>query len=563
VSKPELPFDKAEEIKRAWEKRLTLPPDERAEYEDALKRAYARVMQEYDPPTDELISEKKLAGAVLDAIDYGAGVLRTPVVHGIQLTTEKGRKDLRQNMAQDWKDALIPFEGRPAPGVGTGRHRAGYGDGPPLSTFLPYAEPGSDHHWARPERGGLFDFTPGGSFDFMADAAISPAALAGVVRGTAKRLGAKAAAEKTAGTLRREARDALLRRQNPTGADKIARAGQIVADPLGEAAHALGAPLHKSALPSGIDDAADALIANNVPAIRPSELLLEEEIAGSPARVAQQAAARQADLAQSATGMERGFVAQRPGVDVPLRDVKKKAMDRLRRNMGIPRRAEVAGDVVDEMKGHFKVYKDAGIKRVNPVQLGELSRSMQEGAAELQAYKLGPNRPRRGKNAARNAEETKQLGAAYADVGQRARREVEDLFDDPVVGAPGAGGDYWRNNQKLGALISANPYLTDWATKGRRWLGDAGAGAAMMGLSGLGYMTQQNPWAMGALAAGGLVAGSRRLRSNLGSFLHHNGRGAASAARAGLVEKYDPFYREPSPWTLMKQEMDDEQEKAR
>lgn len=573
VAKQPFPDKDYQELVDAWNFRSQVPQEYRSKYEDALKQIHAQYVEKYDEPIDPSARPTdQLGHAIMRGLDYGAGMVRTPLMAAAAKLA--GRGDIVKH--EDFDDAKV---GKAPPTIEYLK-RAGVPPGPSAHDVLPawfYADPNDQTHpWYQPEKGGTFDPTARGFAGLVGDVGLSPNAITGGAKKVAKGAGLTPdleamTAPQVEAALKAQAAEAA-RRAGPLDAAKHVVA--TIMDP-GSAVEKLGKKYYKSAF-SEADDAIRSGKGGKVAAPL-SDTLHDYNVWGTARGVADQAR----DLSGNIAGDIRKELATQdklfPTQRVSKQAVRQGSRDYLSEMEGLPGSAAEAAMARAKLADKFAPFK--GQRTFSMSEANDIKGNFQDLARAQRAYENSPVKPGRAINAGDNAMKSGVLGDAYSEVAKGARKELEDALDTIE---PGQGGRMKLRNRELGSMAEGAPYLQD-AAKKSAWdlMKEMGPASIVTGAAGtLPAYVLDSPnlarnAALGAVA-GGLSASTvgrtgaglamskgpaallpRGWTRELGkAATGYSGSDFVNRIRAMLEESTGESRRAPSPWQLMGQEMD-------
>ena len=548
TEKKPLPDAEYQELKEAWEMRHKVPEQYRAKYEQALKDIHAAYVEQYDAPAEKSIKGlDEIVDTALEVIDYGAGIVRTGAAEAGQRLA--GRSDVVNS--QDWKDAFNPADEKPAPTMNEFFKRGGVPEGPslsqgPLAPF--FAEPGKeDTPWYRPVKGGKLDWTARGTAAGLLDMAASPSGIRKALRGEARREAALKGmkSHEVAAFLKAEAD-----RQAAKGSLRKIMEGVVpgVLDPAGELAEHLGKGYYRSAFREADQNAA---IHGGKYAERPSDVLMRHGVAGTADSVAKQARELRALLARQNAKIVEHADQKMPIVRVDTQELLDPAVKHLVKEadqMGRTAGAQGAAvQLYDELAPHMD-KSTLGLPEVD-----RLVNTYQTKARSQGAYDKSPLKMSRAQKAGENTVKSEVLGSTYQKIAESGRKQLEGALDDIERGA---GGELYRNNREIGALIGAEPFLDD-AARFNAWrmgreMGIPGMVGAM--IAGLPAYVLESPKLLAGAAAVGGLGNLTAAKTGLGLLGAKHGRKLTNVPRALLIEDRGEEMRY-TPWQLMGNEM--------
>lgn len=583
-----LPKEDADELIQGWKDREQIPAEYREQYETFIRNKYAKQMEEMDPPFEGGSSFDELLKFGLQALDYGSGVTRAGVMGGASALANGDGKQF----VQDMKDAINPFDGKPAPGTKEYRQRNGL-DGEWAKNALSdlpggknvFADPKSNHPWWQPEQGGALDVTAGGAVDFTGDAVVSPSALIGLSRAGLKAMeksaGAVAlrdrlaqsapkfanvitspefaASRMTAREMKAAERLAERAARNKTTLGTIGDlAWQGFKDPLEGIIGGASNRLYKSAFKEADKAALDA----GAPAV--SKVMMDDGFFGTA-----RGAAKRAEGIQDAITAEQELVKRQMSPSLVTRsraDVRQPVINKLRGYEGRAGMTAPAQRANQKIADEFiAAWNAPGGKKsmLNFGDLDEIAKDYQLRARAMGAYKKGLMQPSRAARAADNAVEGALLGEGYATTAQAARRGQEGILDDVFANplrptsSRGASGRWYQQNQKSKALLQAEDALGDSAQKGFREMAQDSIIGGVAAAPAVAYAaTHQSPVLAAALGLGGLAStGTTVGKTTLGLAGARGKTAISNSLRGGLTEKFSTDARKDSPWTALGKEL--------
>lgn len=547
-----------------------LTPEDLKDYDDFLKHKHAEYVAQSDAPLEDIGFGKALGRGALKAIDYAPGIMRTAA--GAAAALAHGRPDVIKGA--DFADALLPFR-KNAPPVAEWRHRLGYGEGPSLSDAFPdyytsKAQGSSDPFTMK--KGGMLDPTAGGTFDLAADLALSPTAGAGPMRKAVGLMGltdkvrnipkiggalmpltdaerfAGLSAKSVASTM---ADDATRAAATPTGQKIRATGGDFLMDPLGETLQRGGEALYRVPL-----KAADASAKKLPPAITlgklPSDYAQESGVWGSMGGMADQMDAEARATARAASNDVARVSAQYPEQQVGKRAARANYRGYLDdiENGGEGVNAAEAQKVREAMSTFFSGLKG---KRTIPLPQADQMRAdfMARGRA-MKGYDPNLDRSSKALMADKNATLAEVKGGALTRAGTGLNDEIHAALDEVE---PGLGTQDMLAGRKTGSLMdgakatrAADKPETDF----RRYMFPMALGAAAGGV--VGGPNGRSPGAMAGAGAAGLLA-TPTVQSGLGLLGARYGKGIGNLLRAIAEEQGGEAARQPSPWTLLNDDL--------
>lgn len=523
-----LPEDERKEIEQAWQDSKSLPDEDRIYVQSELKAMMGELLEKYDAPIDKsksplnVIAEKGLEG-----LDYTSGLVRAVPTAGMIAAGEGPAAGL-----EALKDAVIPFEGRPAPSFIEATEAAGIPEGP--STELPK----------------LGKVTTRGTLSLLADALSSPNALrAGLAKLLAKRNA----------TVTAEQLGKILSTQKPQST--LAKIGEFLSDPAAVGPRKMGESVYESVFATA-DDASMAAGQGRL-----SDVAARHWVAGTPRGIRD----RLSGLARSNDDAVQDILAESvrelpADLNVSSKKLLARAKNKLQEKSMEPGAMQEAADAMQAIDEKFAPLAEKTTvvrspegwirtvtKPEDTLNIGELmatKKNFQFHARESGGYSTSPPNPNVKPNvSSQNKMEGALLSRGYSDVAHTARRAVEDLADQYK---PGLGGEIFGLNRETAAILSAEKQLAELA-KTSPWAfrstipGAIGFGSAY----GLSRAMNVDPITALAIGTGAAMATGTTGRSMLGFGLKKFGPAAGSLGRAALVENYGPGMREISPWSLL------------
>ena len=483
-----------------------VPPDKRAQYAEALKKTYAQMMEEMDPPEENSHLGQALASAGMGIADYAGGLVRTPVMAA--LAALAGRGDTVH--VQDFKDAANPL--KPAPSSGEWLERMGVPPGKSLSDAIPglYSETGDE--WTKFKKGGFMDPTARGAAGAGLDMALSPGGLSVVKALRSAPANTMTAVERQAALA--ELRNAAIR----DSAKKKFIKGfmSAVQDPAAALQGGMGRKLYESALTTADLDA----MKNGGRAA--SEVLRENNAWGGDRSLLEQSKLIRAKKAAEIRDIVDS--ANTEGLTVPRKDIRMPTTEYLLEQSNVPGQKIPAQRAWNTVSREFsEMPRDK--TQLNLDDLLQLKDTYQGKAASTGGYSdvpaaAGAQRPVLTEARKKEAE---ILAKAYAAQAKTARSAAENLLDSA---SPGAGGEMWSRNRDIGSMIAAEKAL-DANARSKSWYSGEWRHAARV----------------------------PAIRTGVGLLLDKTAPATSNLLRSSLLENYGKDIRQLSPWEQLQLEM--------
>ncbi len=515
---------------------------------EADKADFLDLMRTMDPPLESSGPLDWMAQKGLEAADYGSGLVRSAIPLAVEATRGALKGDFKQ-FNQDAKDAIVPLEGRIAPGGAEYFKRWGFPAGP--STEIGRFKPD-----VRDAAGAVYDtmFSTGGLGAFSRG-------LPGLAKSVGLHSTGVSLAKSVEGMTARELQEALSTAESARKAmTQAQRAKQLLlpqvdadgfhpgllADPVATVADKGGEALYRS--PFKEADRASMEAGQG----RVSSGFLRRGIVGTAASNERRMQGLQEALgtstAERATGGPMAspiFGESRAGIRGPVHDFIKDQGGKL----GLTEAADQANDL---LRSHFKTtYGPKWDKPwFNMQELQDIKQQAQTRARDAGEYNTGTIAKGGPTKTGERLVDGRLIGSAWRKQAQVARQAIEDNLDNFKTGM---GGQQFLENRELGAMNAAEKPMAKAATAPL---------SLRSGLPGVvaGTMMAAPAWAYGspglaaALMAAGLTANSTIGRTALGLAMHEAGPMASTAARAAAI----PVSRKLSTWEQLQADLEAE-----
>lgn len=555
--KQPLSQDDFQELNEAWGQVDQLPEKYRGKFREFLLKKREEYLKEFDPPMEnDLLS--KAGGMTLDAMNYGAGLVTVPSMSLAALLA--GRPELIH--PDDFRDTLDPLDSKPAPPVGEYLKRAGVPEGAPL---LPeairshYEEPGMSRHWYEPEKGGMLDPTTRGALGMAGDIILSPGGAAATANAAKSLLGkttAQKLAKMTAPEVVAALKEQAAREVGKSSTRKaLGTAAKFAADPLSETLERGGTALYKSSI-KGVDD---GMRLPGQPT--PSDVLMKNNVWGGSGDIARGAENIREKLGTEVSDTLAKLHQENPTLVGSRLDIRKPVNEMLFEKAKEPGMARPANSALNKLAEEFQAAYGGTKRTFTLPELDTIKKNYQKKARVAGAYSSQGTLPTRPTRVVDNALEGELLAEANRMTAQRARRQIEDIADSAQ---PGLGGKIYRQNADIASLMGAEKNL---ANSQKNSLGktfrDMGVGTLAGGLGALPAFAVGGYKPAAALVLAGMLGNTNTAKTGLGLLAKKGGRPAANLLRANLLENHGEALRQPSPWTLLNDSMDLEEERKR
>jgi uncharacterized protein GlcG (DUF336 family) len=352
----------------------------------------------------------------------------------------------------------------------------------------------------------------------------------------------KVGAAKGASTTKTALELAQELKQKPGVVDALKGVGKFLLDPAGKATEATGNLTYRSAFANA--DRASMRAGQG----RVSDVAKKNNVWGFAGSVVDQLKGIAGKNSDDVAAMIKKTMVDLPDQAMTKDELLARAKENLTK----------AGETIgtrDEAIEALKVIEDKfkhlpGDHKFDLGALQKEKQAWQTKARDSGAYASQPQTAtQKATGAVDNKMEARVLGDAYADLAQSARRGVEDGLDSA---RKGQGGEAFIKNRETAAILTAEKALEQQAAKSaalRTLLATAAAGG------GASLFTEDKKTA-GALGLLGFALSSTPVRTAAGLGLSKAAPLIGGMGRAAAVETHGRNMREPSPWSLLKKEME-------